>query len=811
MNTARISLDEAARSLLAELGGIESHAPAAGQDAFLTPPEPDDKRMAMIDLAHWLTACLTEARFQEGMRVPPKSFNKLMAAVETMAAQAGGDGRYQVRFRGFPTGTQIPPEVDYVIRFGDVEMDAVVAVALFKRAGARMSHLTGRLAKTFRVLGDHGVSSLCLQLPIAADANGKNMAEIRAEGPAGIRAEATAGIRAEAPADIQAEATADIRAEPPIELWRERLGLSLRILSRLSSGGNGEGEIILTGEQGRSRFPIIQDERGRPDVNLTITAAINGISGGAMTAMTRKVAEWMRRNASVPVFSIYDALFSIGKLKNQLARPPIEVNNIKWLAETQPTPIAGGRARPEQAAVARLAAARFGAAPRKAAQVIQSVYGNDYDRVDAAGLGQRVQMASELLDEAAGDGADSGVSLEVMRNIRGRFEQVREDIFDDIRVEGAALRIRDGGRETVVDKIHAGLAKMLAGQKSRVGTRRKIREMVRRPIEFTDADYQAIAGDFQVTPDAARELVSLLRGSFDGQGRFQRHIFEKHIPAFARHEKKVFRFLWHYLKETPHRNDRVAFLNGLQHLILRMESPLRAVDMLMDDLLQNPSQVQFSDRNAMILTTLLLRKHNRDINLFVELTPEEVLNTERGIDREVAGYARRLIDGMSDRVIEKIRAIHQLLLREMGRTTESLDALPPRFLLSLEREIYIFMSIVGGQTARAILRGALKTYGDPDAAIYRMASGRHLEALLNQLGIIIRGLGRIGGAPDAGNLQALAERDRSFSRLASDTTIDMKIRRIMQWAHAARGRLTPRDSGNISFLMAAGTANASAI
>jgi hypothetical protein len=43
-------------------------------------------------------------------------------------------------------------------------------------------------------------------------------------------------------------------------------------------------------------------------------------------------------------------------------------------------------------------------------------------------------------------------------------------------------------------------------------------------------------------------------------------VFLKSLPRpyMAKYGVKIFGFLWHYLKETPSRKDRVAFLNSLR-------------------------------------------------------------------------------------------------------------------------------------------------------------------------------------------------------------------------------------------------------
>ena len=50
--------------------------------------------------------------------------------------------------------------------------------------------------------------------------------------------------------------------------------------------------------------------------------------------------------------------------------------------------------------------------------------------------------------------------------------------------------------------------------------------------------------------------------------------------------------------------------------------------------------------------------------------------------------------------------------------------MPPRFLIALEREVHIFLALVGGNTAASILHSALKVFGNPESRFYTMEEGR---------------------------------------------------------------------------------------
>ena len=80
---------------------------------------------------------------------------------------------------------------------------------------------------------------------------------------------------------------------------------------------------------------------------------------------------------------------------------------------------------------------------------------------------------------------------------------------------------------------------------------------------------------------------------------------------FAKYERNIFQFLWHYLKLINNRHDRVSYLNSLQLLIAEMKDPKQALLVLLADFIKTPMQVSFFDRNALILCNILLRKYNQ--------------------------------------------------------------------------------------------------------------------------------------------------------------------------------------------------------
>ena len=164
-----------------------------------------------------------------------------------------------------------------------------------------------------------------------------------------------------------------------------------------------------------------------------------------------------------------------------------------------------------------------------------------------------------------------------------------------------------------------------------------------------------------------------------------------------------------------------------------------------------------------MLAIQFLRSYNKEINMDVEVTLEEVLLVKQGLDHNVARYAAWKIDGEQKRFVRKILTIRRKLLDSFEQEGSYPNVLPARFAISLEREAHIFLALVGGETAAAVIRGALNVYGDPASQIYRSRkSGQYVASMLQHLSILIRGLGRIGGQSDLFSLDEIKKRQPAF-------------------------------------------------
>jgi hypothetical protein len=333
--------------------------------------------------------------------------------------------------------------------------------------------------------------------------------------------------------------------------------------------------------------------------------------------------------------------------------------------------------------------------------------------------------------------------------------------------------------------VHRQLFKMVSFFKGRSSTRKKMTAMVHGTIHFEERDYQILSQDFGIDLDEAVQLVDELKNCFNDKGRFIKSAFADGLPRFTRYEKKIFEFLWRHLKDVVAPEDRTPFLNSLQMLTARMNQPKRAFKILLEDFLKDPKDIQFSDAKALMLANLILHEYDKAL-ADIEITPEDILFKQQGLDEEVARYAAWRMDRDQETYFDKVRAIHQALCEALEFGITRKHRMSAKDLLGLEREVYIFFSMVKTNLGRSILRSALNEYGSPESDLYFLKeSDRFMSHLLQNLRIAIRGLANIGSMESIPSLEAVKSREEVFQRLKKDKAHRDQTRLITEWVDEA--------------------------
>jgi hypothetical protein len=716
-------------------------------------------RILLVDLAYLLSSYFVDVQYWEGMKSEKDTFEQLSRNLRKLSQLPENDGSILIRFRGFPGGKKQSEKSDYVVLYGNITVDKDIANAVTYRQGIHMSHLAGRLSRSLDIFSQHGINTLYLNL-----------------------------------ADLS----------PPA---RERLRVCLHIISHYKQALKTSDPIVFENRGKRVHLPLVYDEQNQPDLNLILLAGLNGLTPKASERLVRQVSAWLQQSEQSATgdqyIGVYNAIFRVKNLKDKLIKPPIEINNIKWLKVDggQKVVFDGQDESSEASFVPQAIRDAFGELPDPSAKYPDSIAGLGLDHIDPKEVGQRLQDAFNLIDQAESRTEGWELLEEVIQSIQGRFELAGDSVFDSMIVEKDELKIMAQGKEIAIEGLNKNLLDRIEYFKERSVFKEKMRAIAGCGIDFDTEDYQDLAERFDIAAEDMREIVSLVKRCFDDQGHFLKGSFDQHIREFADYPENIFAFFWQYLKEPLERRDRVAFLNSLQLLIAQMDSAKSAVQVLMADFCHDPANVSFSDRNAPMFACILLRRFNKELNLDIEVTPEEVLLVKEGLNAEVVKIVSDIIESHPEVFLEKIQTIQIKINDALKPHATGGEPMPLRYLLSLEREIHILLALVGGDTALSVLRNAVKRYGNPYSEIYKFKESRHhLPAFLQHLKVAIRGLGRIGERIDLAILEDVKIRQKGFMRLGEGLQHENLVVRIMDWIDIARQGILPTEALNLKRL-----------
>jgi hypothetical protein len=745
MEGARIELDSEAQRLFEQFAGMESwkskEKTGQGADRLVQSLLNEQRRLdavriLLIELAYWISRYLEVDAFAADESAESKAFQKLSGIITKLTDLSGSLGCVFIRYRGSSTDAQLPNQFDYEVVIGNTAVDGLMAPRVARRNPKIASQLPGHLLDAFTVFANYGVNNIYLELP---------------DNPASYM--------------------------PTVQLC-------LRILSAFRKARQTGTPIHVEMDGQRQILPVISDDNMFPDPNLTLLAGINRLSLKSMESLVNKVAKVLQQKEKAVAFGrfadIYNAAMGFPKVRAQLKKPMVELNNIKWLMmDTQDTAVSL-----EKAYIAQLAMETVGASPQKVAKMIKSVYGDDYTKVNKHLLMERLHLSSDLLTATVKRDPEKKVRKEVLGNLHKRLGQVKDHVIDEVQVSEDTGPSRDAG-PAQPDAVHSQIFNMVKFFKGRSATHKKMVGMVHRPTEFKTQDYEILAKDFRIDVADARDLVEKLKGCFGDGGRFKKSEFQVAIQHFHKYEQKLFGFLWHHMKDAILPADRISFLNALQELTARMNQPNRAFKILLKDICSDPETVQFSDNKAVMLANLIVHRPDKALANY-EITPEDIVLNRHNLDPVVVQYAAWRIDKEREQFFTKVQTIHKKLSEALCLGATSEKKIPASLLLNLERELYIFLSLVECDAAKAILRSAVSEYGDPGAELYHFKeSGAFMGGILQNLRVALRGVGSVGNMGDVAILEAVKGHNEDFQRLKNNRQFRAQARLVSEWADEA--------------------------
>jgi hypothetical protein len=734
-----LHLDNAAEALYQQLGGVDfqklkrlsSESDRLAQGLSEEQRQYDALRSLVAHLVCHVSRSLEDLHHPSDKQASQRNYQKLENIIVKFSGGKNFGEAILIKHKGAFGEKKKEDKVDYEIVYGDLVLDADVARLMAKRQGAETTALLTQLNKAFESLWSQGINNFLIKIPKAPKES-------------------------------------------------KRLWMSLILAAKYDTALKNHSHISYKiGGKNFSIEPVV-NEHNAPDLNLTLLAILNGVKNEQMQGLVQKVEQWMRRKETgknaFHFASTYDALLALKNLPKRLTPPPIEINNLKWMMVNQEQK----QVTENMAAVARLAMSRSGGSSAETARVLKSVYGDDYARIDSQQVLERLQLTSGLLNAIDEKPEEKNIQVEVLNNVEQRLGKVSDKVFEDLPMADHNFKGSSSGKGGLFGKIHSKIQNMVGFYKRRSATKKKVGDMVHRAIDFDTQDYETLAKDFHVSTRDAETLIKMLKSCFDEQGNFKKSTFSKLIPDLDYYERKIFEYLWRNLKESLHQSDRGAFLDSLQLLVDRLKRPKNAISVLLEDLSSNPSVIRFGDHTAFMLGNRLIRTYSKEIVSY-QITPEDVLLVVNGLDERLTDYAAWKIDRKQDAFFEKVRTIHRRLLESLDDDEADKHVMGTQDLVFLEREVYIFFALVGGNTGRSLMMSALKEYGHPKSDIYQLkGSQKHMTDLLQLLKIVVRGIGRIGESDQTAVLDQVKAQLQVFLQMTESMHCEDLIHQIQE-------------------------------
>lgn len=538
------------------------------------------------------------------------------------------------------------------------------------------------------------------------------------------------------------------------------------------------GDFYLALGLAEKQAALIRDENGLPDPNLNVLMALSRFDAVTFQGLVGKVAGMLAQpgdnRAMDRYVNVYEALFDVKQVKDGLVKPAVKVNDVRWLMYKRHQHVHYGT---ESVKIARAALGVYRDSPESVGFALASLDGESYRDLTAQVFERKLLAAGDLLRRLD----KTELRNAAMARIRDGLETVSEEALESVTIVNGRMRSQQNMETTIADTSDGVLAAAVRFFQRRAATKRKIRQMTHQVVTLTDEDIETLAADLNVEKPVAKEICDKLQGCFTSSGRFVRRAFEEGVPVFAPHGVKIFEFLRRFMDDLPQRDDRVALLNAMQYLIGKITDKRGALRSLLEDFASHTEGVRYSDRNTLLLASIMLRSYNKELSANIEVTPEEVLLVRKGLDADALAWAVEAIDDDSERLLEKTRAFHGELCKRLEEG--ELGERPLRFLVTTMREYYIFMSLCGSEVSSKIIRFAFKEMANPSARIYQLAHDKgNMKSLIQLLQISLRGLLRFITLADLPVLQKLRAAGDDFEKMHGAYIPEGLLTKVMSYA-----------------------------
>jgi hypothetical protein len=279
-------------------------------------------------------------------------------------------------------------------------------------------------------------------------------------------------------------------------------------------------------------------------------------------------------------------------------------------------------------------------------------------------------------------------------------------------------------------------------------------------------------------------VVDTLAGCFNAHGLIDRAVFLRNTRILAPHHERIFYLLLHRLKTDVTRRNRLSILDAVPLMYNDVPGPRTSIQILLKEFCTLAGDVQHCDRNLLMLASKLLRHYRKEDGKNIEQTPLEVLHVQRGLHVDTVKLAQEMASELRNKIHRKRATLHASLIKSLSDTTaKESTAFTPRFLLSLSREFYILMGLIGGSDAKQIVWEGALAVSTPKSKLYHQPRSKtYSENIFGLLRVIVRSCLRLfsSDAEDRRKLRILEDRLLAFLSSVEDASEQVHLRQVVR-------------------------------
>jgi hypothetical protein len=269
-------------------------------------------------------------------------------------------------------------------------------------------------------------------------------------------------------------------------------------------------------------------------------------------------------------------------------------------------------------------------------------------------------------------------------------------------------------------------------------------------------------------------FVNMWRKCFDEKGRFDRNRFNQFRASFLTWES-AFYVIWVDLKSVTSHEDRTTILSCIVRFVLDSPKMNEYIDFILKDFFYYPLYVNYSDRNCLFLTNILLYADCANLGCDFGRTPGEFLFANASRNEALVERLRgRIKREWGDRFLDKLKTFKTKMTAVLGEKKPQKDDMPFSFMVNTLRELFIFLTITWDSGFYDTVKKTVEEMGDPKFEWYQSRnSSENLAVTFNFFQLVLMCLSKLGSEKDIELLRTVKGREKEFSSLKGIMNADL--------------------------------------